>query len=138
MSFGDILTNSPSYIVENFIDNMYVPNCHLFDPKKLQDVLEDIGMEVKCWSDPWSDGDLGFMGEEQTINGSTVIFKIKDTERLMGSCSKLSERNNELLAQTTPDRSRIVFDRLRISEKLDEILMKIKRQEMKRRNYNFA
>ena len=33
LSFGDILTNSPSYIVEN-IDNMYVPNCHLFDPKK--------------------------------------------------------------------------------------------------------
>ena len=95
-------------------------------------------MEVKCWSDPWSEGDLGFMGEEQTINGSTVIFKIKDKELLMGSCSKLSERNNELLAQTTPDRSRIVFDRLGISDKLDEILMKIKEQEMKRRNYNFA
>ncbi len=104
LNFGNILVNAPAYILENYIDNVLVPNCHLFDPILMSSWLSQFGFSIKEWTDPSSLGPLGHFGESVVANGSTVIFKsddFKDTKNLLAK-SQLSEHPPSEILQSWP------------------------------------
>lgn len=78
LEFGDILKNAPAYYVENYIDNMVVPYCHLFDSHKVTRMLESLGAKTLLWTNPHEEGNCGYLGEQSVPNGSTVVFQIEN------------------------------------------------------------
>lgn len=97
LQFGDILNNAPAYYVENFIDNILVPYCHLFDSQITTDLLEKIGITIHKWTNPESAGSTGHRGEYDVINGSTIFGTIDDPKFTANEIAKLSShRANEL------------------------------------------
>lgn len=120
LKFGEILGNAPAYYLENFIDNMIVPYCHLFDRQKTTDLMEKVGIRIQDWTDPASIGNTGHEGERNVSNGSTVFGIVEEPEFTANEISKLSSQRACELGLLIPDRSTDWASKLRVLQRCFE------------------